>query len=116
MISVSSFARQSCKIYGSENNNVVALERSMVSAHSGGEIDIYVHLSKPSQGETRVFVEVRDAEEKLIGTAVVTVPEGEKDNYSGDGTGHYTDHRYENYNLKDGTYYFLSIAEASCIY
>ena len=111
MISVSSFANQSCPIRNSPNDNIVNLMYSEVQGNDG-KIEIPVELAKPSEGETSILVEVRDSNGKMIGTANLTVSEGKKANY------HYTGRGYQEYSntqIKSGQWYSLSIARATCI-
>ena len=113
MISVSSFANQSCPVRDSPNNNVAALTYSDKSCAVNGEIIIPITLSKKSEGETVIFVEVRDSNGDFIGTARLCVRDGNTSNVGQ--SGHYLDHTYENYNLKKGEWYSFSISKASCI-
>lgn len=104
---ISSFANQSCRVYDSPNNNVASLRYSEKKCIKNGVLYINIDLSKPSAGITVVFVEVRDSNGKMKGTARIEVEDGKTANYRTE---------YENYYLKEGEWYSLSIAKASCIF
>ena len=110
MISVSSFADQSCPVRGADGV-VAALTYSDKQSHADGKLIIEVSLSAPSKGETTVFVEVRDSDGNMLGTATMIVCEGKRSNTQCTPSYH---HLYENSNLKRGEYYSLNIAKASC--
>lgn len=106
MISVSSFANQSCPVRDSPNGNTAYLSVSDVKADGNGCIKIPAALTKPSQGETTLLIEVRDSDGKLIGTADVTMQDGNKTDRSGN----------DKYcGLKSGQWYSISLARATCI-
>ena len=109
MISVASFADQSCPVRGTDGV-VAALSYSDQECDRDGELWIPISLSAPSKGETTVMVEVRDSNGKMIGTAALIVPDGKRDN----NTGHGCVNKFINTNLKKGEFYSLNIAKASC--
>ena len=110
MISVSSFADQSCPVRGADGV-VAALTYSDKQSHEDGKLIIEVSLSAPSKGETTVFVEVRDSDGNMLGTATMIVCEGKRSNTQCNPGTYYL---YVNSNLKKGEYYSLDIAKASC--
>ena len=107
MISVSSFASNtSCPVRDSPNNNVAALTYSDTQCNKG-EVTACVELSKPSDGETVVFVEVIDPSNgRVLGNITVTIVNGKKFHCESNGSIS---------SLEDEKWYSLSIAKASCI-
>ena len=111
MISALSFAsNQSCPVRDSPNGNTAFLHQSDVKA-ADHCIRIPVELTKPSQGETTLLIEVRDSQGNFVGTADVTIVDGRKMNHTG--------RSYSKYcnidKIKSGQWYSLSIARATCI-
>ena len=106
MISVSSFANQSCPVRDSPNKNSAALVYSDAQCNNG-DITACVQLSKPSDGETVVFVEVIDpSSEKVLGNITVMIADGRKME---------CESNQSIRSLEDGKWYSLSIAKASCV-
>ena len=110
MISVSSFANQSCPVRDSPNGSTAFLHQSDVKA-TGYCIEIPVELTKPSQGETTLLIEVRDSQGNFVGTADVTIADGRKMNHTGRSYSMYCNDD----KIKSGQWYSLSIARATCI-
>ena len=110
MISVSSFANQSCPVRDSSNGNTAFLHQSDVKA-TDHCIEIPAGLTKTSQGETTLLIEVRDSQGNFVGTADVTIIDGRKNNHNGSSYSKYCNAD----KIKSGQWYSLSIARATCI-
>ena len=111
MISVSSFADQSCPVRGTDGV-VASLQYSDKKCMRSGELYIPISLSAPSKGETTVMVEVRDSEGRMLGTAALVICDGNRTNNQGPCSDE--EHTYHNENLECGKFYSLDIAKASC--
>ena len=111
MISVSSFADQSCPVRGTDGV-VASLQYSDKKCMKDGELYIPISLSAPSKGETTVMVEVRDSEGRMLGTAALVICDGCRTNEQGSCSS--KNNKYCNENLKSGKFYSLDIAKASC--